>query len=95
MKIVWSRRAKNDFDRILDYLEKEWSITTAQKFILKTEKELQLISTIPKAFPMSKKKQIHQCIITRQITLFYKIHQHKISLITFFDTRQHPNKLNL
>lgn len=40
-------------------------------------------------------KGLYKCIVTKQTTFFYRINmkEKEIEIITFFDTRQNPNKL--
>lgn len=40
----------------------------------------------------NKEKQIRGFVITKHNTLFYRIEEDKIILITFFDNRQNPIK---
>jgi len=37
-------------------------------------------------------KQIRGVVITKHNTLFYRIEDQKLILLSFFDNRQHPNK---
>lgn len=35
-KIVWTKRANNEFNKIIDFLEQEWGINVTQNFVAKT-----------------------------------------------------------
>jgi plasmid stabilization system protein ParE len=91
--ILWSNEAEITFENNLVYLEKEWSPSTILKFIDRTDDILNKISSNPKLFPYHKKKEnIHKCVITRQITVYYKVNKDSITLITFWNTYQDNRK---
>ena len=81
-----------DFDDILNYLLKNFGEVVMDKFILKVEKIVSLVSQKPKMFRHSAKMNIHQVLITKHNLLFYRIIENKVELLTFFDTRQNPTK---
>lgn len=43
-KIVWTKRAFNKFNKIIDYLEQEWGFNVTQNFVTKTYDIIDLIS---------------------------------------------------
>ncbi len=63
-KIIWSTRASLSFDKIIAYLEKEWSVKEIQKLIINTEKVLQQIESESIKFRSSGKKDIHEVLVT-------------------------------
>lgn len=91
-EIVWSPRADKTFDSIIDYLRKEWTEKEIIRFVKKTYTVLSLLEKGNIAFRHSKKKGIHEILITRQNLLIYKETRKSILLVTFYDTRQHPKK---
>ena len=96
LKILWTKRATLKFNKILLYLENEWSEKVKIEFIRRTFHILDLLSSFPKlgsiAFPV---KKIRCILITKQVKLFYRIKKDRIILLTFFDTRQEPQKVKL
>ncbi len=95
LKIKWSLEAVQNLDNIIAYLEENWSHKEISRFITKFEKQLSIISTFPLAYPLSKKKNIHRCVMTKQITIYYAIEDDTIFLLSIFDTRQDPKKLKV
>ncbi len=91
-KIIWSTRAIASFDRIIKYLEKDWTEKEIEKLILKTQKALQQIESGSINFKSSGKKNIHEVLITKHNLLIYRIKKNQIDLLVFYDTRQHPKK---
>src|SRR5690554_3921042 len=57
MKIVWSKQAKIDYYKILDYLLEKWGIGVLASFIAKTDEMLEAIKKQPKSFIESAKKR--------------------------------------
>ena len=95
MQVIFSKRAKVRLENLLDFLEKEWSKKSKNDFINKLDRSIAQISKLPVSCPESKKfKGLFKCVVTRQTTIFYRIKDQTIQVITLFDTRQNPNKLN-
>lgn len=93
-KIVLSKRAASKLNGILFYLEKEWSAKVKNEFIDKFEHSINIIKEKPNIFPSSiKYPKIRRCVVTKQISVFYKFDNSKVYIITLFDNRQDPNKL--
>jgi len=93
-KIVLSSTSKRKLYQLLDYLENEWSVKVKKDFIKKLDKNLLKISKYPSSNPESKEiKGLFKSIVTKQISLFYKVKSDEIEIVTLFDTRQNPNKL--
>jgi hypothetical protein len=41
------------------------------------------------------KRNIHRCVVVKQVSLFYRIKSSHIELLLFWDNRQNPSKLKL
>jgi plasmid stabilization system protein ParE len=93
-EIVFSTRARLKLERLLDYLETEWSLKVKHSFIAKLDLALFQIAKMPESCPMShKKKGVHKCIVSKQTSLYYRVTTKEIQIIAFFDNRQKPSKL--
>ena len=93
-KISLSKRASIKLDKILRYLQKEWSIKVKNEFISKLDHSINIIAENPDAFPESNiQKGIHKCVVTKQTTLYYRIKSSEIQIIFIFETRQSPKKI--
>jgi plasmid stabilization system protein ParE len=96
MKIIWTPRAITDFNKVLEYLYVSWGLKEVENFIDKTDDVLEGIAANPQIFIESlKKKNVHKGFITKHNSLFYKFKPNKkeILLLTFWDNRKDPNKL--
>lgn len=95
MKVYFSKRATNKLHKLLDYLESDWSEKVRDDFIQKLDNAIGNIKQFPESFPESKRKQgYRKCILTKQISIYYRIKNKEIEVSTLFDNRQKPNKLN-
>jgi plasmid stabilization system protein ParE len=89
-------RATKEFLNLVDYLLNEWGERTAKKFSERLNSILSYILEKPEMYPStSKRNNIRRCVISKQTSLYYRITQNKIELVTLFDTRQNPAKKRL
>lgn len=98
MEVIWSAKAKTTFYLVLDYLDKNWTRKEVEIFYNRTQIVLRSISNNPKLFPASaKNKNIRKAIVDKNNTFYYKIdtYDQKVHVLTFFDSRQDPQKLKL
>jgi plasmid stabilization system protein ParE len=94
-KIVWTQKALGSFEKILDYLQKEYGADTASEFAQKVYHTLDLLAEFPQMGSVEvKSKNIRGFLLTKQTRLFYrlKIKVENITLLNFFDTRQDSAK---
>jgi plasmid stabilization system protein ParE len=96
LHIVISERAEKNLDKIVAYLEKEWSERVKQNFILKLSKASNQIADNPMMYPASAiKKDIRKCVVTKHTILYYKVSKTEMEIITIQDSRQNPAFLKL
>jgi plasmid stabilization system protein ParE len=95
-KILWSKRAFEDLDGILNYLEENWTKKEVRKFVSKLHKRLILLSFFPKLYSEShQKKNVRKSVLTKQVVIYYSLNNNVVELIRLFDSRQQPSKLKL
>ena len=95
-KIIWTDEAFRNLENIITYLEKFWTEKEIRKFARLLDKQLILIKKNPALYPFSKKSDdIRKSVLTKQITLYYRIIEREIYLISLFDSRQNPDKLKI
>ena len=96
LKIQWTKKAEKSFDKIVEYLEEEWSEASAKKFVRKTNKLLSRIAENPEICPaIEDKEEVRKGVVTMQTSVFYRVKDNLIQLIIFWDNRQDPDKLKL
>jgi plasmid stabilization system protein ParE len=94
-KVAISKTAERKLDELFSYLIENWSNKVKNDFIRKLDSSIEVIKNKPEIFPESKKgKNLRKCVITKQTTLFYRFTSKQINVVTIFDTRQNPVKLN-
>mgnify|MGYP001381054264 CR=1 FL=1 len=95
IKVVLSKTAESKLENLFEYLVKEWSKKVKKDFVEKLDSSIEIIKNQPKIFPESKKGNgLRRYIITKQTTLYYRYNSKRINIVTLFDTRQNPNKLD-
>ncbi len=93
-KLIWSSEALNNLKAIVNYLEIRWTKREIIKFSQLLENKITIIIDNPFLFPESiKSKGIRKAVLTKQTTIYYRIIDNEIHLITLYDNRQNPNKL--
>ncbi|MBE8725058.1 type II toxin-antitoxin system RelE/ParE family toxin [Flavobacterium hungaricum] len=90
MKIIWSKKAKYNFDQIQNYLEQSWSPFVTQKFVNDVLNVLVLLENNPLLGKYNPKLKCRSIVISKNITLYYELTHHYIELITFYNSRQKP-----
>jgi plasmid stabilization system protein ParE len=97
MIISWTPTARKTYFAILDYLEKSWGEKDIRNFISEVNTLLNQIANNPEMFPSSKKmKNVRKGLISKHNSLYYRINPSKkeLELLTFWDNRQDPRKLD-
>ena len=93
-KLIWSEEALLNLKSIINYLEQRWTKREINKFAKLLEKQLKLIEDNPHLFPENNKSNgLRKAVLSRQTTIYYRIINFEIHIITLFDNRQNPNKL--
>ncbi len=85
-KIVLSKRATNRLDKLLEYLEQEWSLKVKDDFIKKLDKSLNQIQKFPESSSKTDfVKGLHMLVVTKQTSIFYQFDSKTIKIVTIFD----------
>ncbi|MFN8255593.1 MAG: type II toxin-antitoxin system RelE/ParE family toxin [Bacteroidales bacterium] len=95
LKIQWTKRAVDSFEKIVNYIEENWSESSAKTFVQKTNKLIFQIADNPGMCPNIVGKEVKRGVITRQTSLYYRVMNGVVRLITFWDNRRNPKKLRL
>ena len=95
LTVIWLPEAEITFLGILEYLEQNWTSKEINKFIDRTDEVIKFIQQNPKQYIYSKKKDAYRAVVTKHTILYYKIKPARVELLTFWDTRQDPEKLKL
>lgn len=90
MKIVWTKTAQKRLSTVLDYIEKEFGETARYSFRARALEFTKLLYEFPKMGTLEiPHKNLRGFQLTKQTKVFYRL---KNVILTFFDSRQDPNK---
>jgi plasmid stabilization system protein ParE len=93
-KIIQSQLFLKQVIALNTWLEENWGLQVAVNFKSNLDNTVLLIASKPGIGRASKKNdKIKSKLITKRNRLYYRIEKDKtITLLTLFDTRQHPQK---
>jgi len=87
--------AKKELEKTIKYLEDNFSEKEIKKLVQKIENITELISQNSDLFPKSENNQIYKAVILKFNTLYYRIKNDNIEILSFFSNRQSPTKRKL
>ncbi len=91
--VIWLKKAEKILDQIVDYLESEQSVTTAQNFVREIYSAIDLLVHQPMIGRESGLNQsIRFVLVGRHRRLYYRLRDKKLIIVFLFDTRQSPDK---
>jgi plasmid stabilization system protein ParE len=93
--IKWLPEAEITYALVIEYLEENWTPKDINSFIDRTDEVINFIAQNPEQYVYSKKRDAFRAVVTRQISLYYRIKGDDIELLIFWDTRQDPEKLKI
>ena len=94
-KVLLAKRASGKLEKLLIFLEEEWSLEVKKDFLFKLEESLKLIRKLPASFPESNKLPgLRKCVETWQTSIFYKYSDSTIYIVSLFDNSQNPKSLD-
>lgn len=94
MKVFLSPLAELKLQYLLEYLKDEWGEESRNRFLNKLEESFQTISSFSESHPKTEKLEgIYKLVITKQTSLFYRIKNDQIEVITVFDNRRDPKSV--
>ena len=93
LEIRWTTRADIKLDHVIKYLETEWGESVVKAFMRKLYDFLEILSEFPEIGSVQyPPKGIRGFLLTKQISIFYKIEGDQIILLDLFDNRSDPKK---
>ena len=81
-KILWTDHALSELNKTIEYLEENWTDKELGNLSLELEHTVELISKTPEIF-------------AKYNSLYYRINNDSIEIISFFSNRQDPDKIKL
>ena len=93
-KVFWTDEAIKNLQSIMDYLDCQWTQREIDNFKKKLAKQIELIETNPRLFPVSEYNPgLRKAVLSKQTTIFYEIADRMIYLVYLFNSRQDIEKI--
>lgn len=94
-QLVWTNEAHSTLEQLIAGLD-EINPQAGDNLIMQLDKCLSLIARMPHMYAAtSQKPAVRRCLINRHTALYYRINGQLVELLSFFDTRQNPTRLDL
>lgn len=94
-EIQWTDSAKITFNKIAEYLRKEWTEREVEKFVNRTAEMLSALKRYPEMCrPSTKRKNVRIGILDKhtQLVYHYKPGKKQIEVLLFWGMKQNPSK---
>ena len=93
--ILWTDYALEELEQTIDYLERNFTEKEISKLAKKIESVLELISINPFIFPKSENKETFKVVILKFNSLYYRVKDNDVEILSFFSNRQNSKEDNL
>ena len=93
-EILWTDLALDELSETVGYLEREFSQKEIDILGDEIERISSIISQNPNIFPNSDRLQTRKAVILKFYTLYYRIMNDKVEILSFFSNRQSSKKRN-
>ena len=78
---------------VLNYIEKEWGIKSAERFQTLLDSKIDKLSIHAKTGSLiNKNKNIRKLMITKHNKIYYRINKNEINILTLFENKMDPKK---
>lgn len=94
-KIHWTPNSLEELSATIEYVERNFGERQLNKLAQKIEEVTQLISQNPELFPKSEYENVYRVAILKFNTMYYRVRNNEIEILSFFSNRQNPDKRRL
>lgn len=91
-KILWTPNSIKELQNTVEYLEENFTEKEISKLAQKVESILELISHNPNLFQKSGHNNVRKVVILKFTTLYFRIVEETVEILSFFSNRQNPSK---
>ncbi|SEG14257.1 type II toxin-antitoxin system RelE/ParE family toxin [Algoriphagus boritolerans] len=96
LKIKYSLSALDEQIQLLEYIIKNFGVNKGNEIYQRIENTLELIAENPEMFPTSlKKPELRKCVFSRQTSIYYRIKEDYIEIVSFRPNGIDPKKFKL
>jgi len=82
--VYWTNNALKELAETIHYLKVHFSDKEIKKLAIKIESTISLIAQNPNIFQKSEYKNVYRAILLRNNTLYYRVNNHSIEILSFF-----------
>ena len=95
-RVSWTDHALEELRNTVEYLELNFSEREIKNLSERIENTLRLVSANPSIFPQVEGYVgIHRVVIAKFNTMYYRMNNNQIEVLSFFSNRQSPEKRSL
>ena len=88
LKVVWTKRAKNNYVKILEYIGTEFGENPNRQYHERIEKLITLLVSFPElGVKQSGKHNLRGIILYRRTTVFYTFNSNFLKIVNVVDNR--------
>ncbi|NML59132.1 type II toxin-antitoxin system RelE/ParE family toxin [Chryseobacterium cheonjiense] len=91
-KVFWTPHALEELEKTIEYLHNNFTDKEIRRLAHKIESSIEIISQNPFIFSVSESKGIHKAIILQFNTMYYRVNDSTVEILSFFSNRQSPYK---
>lgn len=94
-KVTWTPHALAELEATIEYLETFFTEKEIKRLAQKIENTTALISQNPYIFQKSDKRGVFKVVLLKFNTIYYRIKDENVEIVSFFSNRQNLNKRQL
>lgn len=88
LTVLWTYQALKNASSVKAYLEETFTVKEINKFFLFLSTFEKAVTTFPKLYPQTNKKaKIRRAVLSREVSVFYRIVSERIEVIAILDNR--------
>jgi plasmid stabilization system protein ParE len=93
---VWTENAVVTYEKVIANFLEFSSNRRAAEFIDRVDQVVQMLRKYPGLYESSiQRGDVRRCVVVPEISLFYLVDQNYVVLLTFWDNRGEPEKLQI
>ncbi len=90
-KIIWTKRANNSFNEIIEYIFTNFGETVTKSFVQNTYSHIERLAKYPNMGSIEEtSKHIRGFVISKHNTVFYRITEKEIIILNIFSNQTNP-----
>lgn len=91
LEVRYSLRARHEEIELLEYIAANFGKGKAKEVYDRIEKTLDRIAEMPDMYRSSKKqKGLRKCVFSKQTSIYYRVHENYLELVSFRPNRKDP-----